>query len=78
VKGVNISVFASGSHVYSNCEYIKGYAFRSLVSGERSAHFTRFDHIVTADFASLRDNYVHFANRKDCFECLSPDKYAAA
>lgn len=55
---MNISVFASGSHVYSDCEYVKGYAFRNLASGEESAHFAEISHIVTAVFAILRDSYA--------------------
>lgn len=42
VRGLNLTVFRSGNQVYTNCECIKGFAFKMAGTRDRSVHYDRF------------------------------------
>lgn len=52
VRGMNLSVFATGDEVFKNCECIKGYAFKSVAPRGKSAR-------LTAATAQLQDKSVY-------------------
>ncbi len=62
---MNRKAFASGGCVYTNYEYIKGYAFQTALSGHLCALLPRF----AATFALSGGNCARFSR---FLECLPP------
>ena len=62
---MNISSFASAGSVYTNCEYIKGYAFKNAAPRVESTYLT------VRDVASA-GNYGTTVSIFGRCECLSP------
>jgi hypothetical protein len=53
---MNISMIRSGDAVFVNTEYIKGYAFKSAIAGDKSIHLSIYAMTATgSSFASSGD-----------------------
>ena len=61
---MNITFFASSGTVYTDCEYIKGYAFKNAAMGSNCAILP----VICAGLELRQDKCVHFSR----IECLSP------
>jgi hypothetical protein len=53
---MNISVFTSENNVFTNCEYIKGYAFKMVALRGKSAHLA----YVLVALRAISNRYVAF------------------
>lgn len=73
---MNLTVYASGDGVLTNCECIKGYAFKAAQSWEKFALLATLNHQLSAAFVNAGVQSVHFYTH-DCFECLSPHAITA-
>ena len=61
---MNISVFAQNDNVFSNCECIKGYAFKNAAVWVKCALLP----VICANFGQSGDSCAHFSR----VECLLP------
>ena len=75
---MNLTVFESGGGIFAGCEYIKGYTFKTVRSGETFALFAKLYRMLTANPAGAGDHSARLTGLTDCFECLSPVEYKTA
>ena len=66
---MNLTVFSCNGTVFTNCECIKGYAFKMVAPRGKSAHFAP----RTANYGFSQDNCAHFDRNQNLslFKCVS-------
>lgn len=72
---MNITVFTSGNDVFTNCECIKGYAFKMAAPRGKSAHFAFNSaalQFITARVAGFFANSQYNCGHFDKTISLSP------
>lgn len=73
---MNRTMVSSGQEVIVHLECITGYAFKMAESQNTCALLARQNHLMTQNFAGVREKCAHFAWPSS--ECLSPAASSAA
>ena len=58
--------------LFLGSDIVRSYTFRTAALRGQSALLAKLNHMLTANFAPAGEKSALFAEKPDCFECLSP------
>lgn len=68
----NSSVWKRCKKLFPGSEIVRSFSFKTAAPRGQSALLAKENHMLTAAFAPRGESSAHFAEKPDCFECLSP------
>lgn len=69
---MNNAVFGRCRELFPGSDIVRRYTFKTAALRGQSALLAKFNHMLTATFAAAGEKSALFAEKPDCFECLSP------
>lgn len=58
--------------LFPGSDIVRSYTFKTAAPRGQSALLAKLNHMLTAAFAAAGEKSAFFAEKPDCFECLSP------